>query len=740
MTNTSTQPLRILDRPPIGWDGRTLHEMLLEGEQAFRDTGRYWGLDRLSLKESDPIKYEKMWSRLRGGLVGARETALNISASPIVREIGELCFGLYTPEGDSIALSTGIMLHIHTMSDAVKYIVRNDYEENPEIRPGDIFCNNDPHIGDLHNADVQNILPIFWQGELIGWATGVTHEIDVGSPQPAAMPVGTTSRFEDGWILSCQKVGSNNELHRDHENRIQSAVRMPFYWLLDEKCRVSACQLARDTVLRLIEEEGIETYKRFIREVIEDTRRNFKQRVRDMLIPGTYRYPSFMDVPHAADKDVMPAFAAVDSLMHCPLKLTVDENASFDMDLEGASKWGHHSFNCTMSSLQGGLWVSLTQNLVPNEKVNDGAYFATTLNNPYGSWANPDNPNVSNASSQAFLIPCFTGLIHSLSRGFAARGLLEEVIAAFPFTGNMLQGGGLNQYGQDGAWSSFEFSSCGISARWSWDGETACAAMWNPEGDMGDVEAWEALEPNLFLARKIRPNTGGLGKRRGGSGFESVRLIYGTDSQTIYHGREGHVFPTTGLFGGYPGATGYRHSIKGTDMEKRIAENLPYPIGDYDSENSGMSANVSGTHLRDQRMYHFPDPHREYDVTLNVLAGGHGLGDLLERDPESVADDINGDYILPRFADCHGVVVKQGEDGTWTADAEGTRRRREEIRQERLARCVSVEDWMKSQKSRVENQEFIEPVRKMYRESADLSPSWNDDYKAFWGLNDDWTP
>ena len=76
--------------------------------------------ERLTMQVEDPIRYEKIFSRLRGGMVNARETALNISASPIVKEIGELCFALYTPEGDSIALSTGIIAHVHTMSDAIK--------------------------------------------------------------------------------------------------------------------------------------------------------------------------------------------------------------------------------------------------------------------------------------------------------------------------------------------------------------------------------------------------------------------------------------------------------------------------------------------------------------------------------------------------------------------------------------------------------------------------------------------
>src|SRR3954447_768670 len=208
----------------IGWGGATAAQMLDESERLFEQTGRYAGVDHLQLKESDPIGYEKLFSRLRGGLVSARETALNISASPIVRELGELCFALYTPEGDSIALSTGIIVHVHTMSDAIKHMVREDYEANPGIRPGDIFANNDPVIGDVHNADVQTFVPIFFRREdrtdsdgrplleLVAWAGGVPHVPDIGASTPGGVPVGPTNRLDDGIDLPCMKIGEGDEL------------------------------------------------------------------------------------------------------------------------------------------------------------------------------------------------------------------------------------------------------------------------------------------------------------------------------------------------------------------------------------------------------------------------------------------------------------------------------------------------------------------------------------------------
>jgi N-methylhydantoinase B len=720
-----TRELEPTGGPPIGWDGRSALEMLRESERRFEESGRYWGLDELDLKGSDPIRYEKLFSRLRGGLVSARETALNISASPIVKEIGELCFALYTPEGDSVALSTGIIVHVHTMSDAIKYMLRQGYEENPGIAPGDIFANNDAMIGDVHNADVQTIVPIFFEGVLVAWAGGVTHEIDIGAKTPGGVPVGPISRFEDGIDLPARKVGTNDELHRDHVLAGLKGTRTPMYYTLDEKTRLAGCLMIREAVERVILEEGVDRYKQFVREVIEDGRRSFQSRVREMLIPGRYRSPAFQDL-RLAHAEQLPSYARRDHLMHAPVELRVTTEGILELDYDGASSWGHHSYNCTPSAMQGALWVQLTQTLICNDKVNDGAYFGLRPNFPPGTWTNHSNPAASTGAAWGYLIPSFTGFIRSLSRGLQARGFVEEVLAPYGFTTNVFQGGGIDHFGKQSATTNFGLSCVGGGGKMVLDGLDYGAAMWNPEGDMGDMEMWELLEPFLYLGQRVKPNTAGAGRHRGGSGYECLRLCWKTPFFEIQNIGNGAVFANSGLWGGYPAASGYRHNIRQTNFLEVVERGEPYPTHEPDPEDSELARMITGRRDFDQETTTLPEAMTTGDLYLCYFRGAAGVGDPLERPYEAVMADVDGEYLLERFADPVYAVVP--------GDATATEARRAERREERVAKAVPAREWMASERERVLAGDFIEPVKRMYAESMRLSERWADEFRAFWDL------
>ena len=703
---------------PIGWDGRKLKKMLDDAERLFADTGFYQGLETLDMKDSDPLHYEKLFSRVRGGMVSCRETALNISASPIVRELGEISFALYTPEGDNIALSTGIIVHVHTMSEAIKYMVRNGWEDNPAIRPGDVFANNQPTIGDVHNADVQTFVPIFWEGELIAWAGGVIHVMDIGASTPGGVCVAPTTRFDDGIDLHCTKIGEADEIAAWHWKRVTMQSRAPGLYVLDERCRLAGCHMIRDTIERLVLDEGVDTFKQFMREAIEDGRRAFKSRARSMLVPGRYRSAGFLDAKYA-DKTEMPKRARRDLIIHGSYEAVVDRDGHWTTDLRGASAWGWHSFNATPSGQQGMQWILFTQTLICNDKINDGAYYATDLHLTPGTWADLGDAPCSSSFPWMPMFTTSTGYLRAISRALQSRGYIEEIVSTFTVPGNVTQGGGIDQYGQISGFMNFEIGAQGQGGKYVLDGLDYGAAVFNPEGDMGDIEMWELVKPAIYLGRRIKPYSGGVGRHRGGSSFESLLLIHGTPDFEIENIGTGGMFTSPGLFGGYPGAQCYVHNVFDSDLIEQAWAGAAYPAGDVSGEALELNS-INGEHVVKQDPFTLMQAVKTGDLYLSGGRGGGGLGDPLLRKEESIDADIAGGHMQPE----------------WAARAYA-RNDRDAARRRRLERAVPTREWWATQRKRILAQDLIGPVKVMYAESMRLGPKWAAEFRGFWDLPED---
>ena len=275
------------------------------------------------------------------------------------------------------------------------------------------------------------------------------------------------------------------------------------------------------------------------------------------------------------------------------------------------------------------------------------------------------------------------------------------------------------------------------------DGLDYGAAMWNPEGDMGDMEMWEIIEPFLYLGQRVKASTAGMGRHRGGSGYETLRWAWKTPFYEMQNIDHSLVHCHSGLWGGYPGSAGYRHNVRGTNMMELISERLPYPTHDGDPEHSNVEAMITGRRDFDQHTVTLPEVMQQGDLYVCVYHGGDGLGDPIERRPEHIEEDLNGEFLLPRFAEAvYGAVAARDSDGQWSVDAEATARRRDAIREERRARAVPVRDWLKGQRERVlahadGGGDFGPHIQRMYAESMRLSSRWADEFKRFWELPDD---
>lgn len=722
----------------IGWDGRTLKEMLEESDRLFKETGKYLGLEKLGYKERYPLEYERVFALIRGSLVNGRETSMQISASPIVQELGEVCFTLYSPEGDTIAISSGIITHVRTMSDAIKWMIRNDYEENPGIVAGDIFCNNDVYIGDCHTADVHTIKPIFWKGELIAWAGACIHGIDIGAIVPGTAPVGPTTCFEEGLKACCEKIGENDTLFKHWKTRCERGVRDPIYWKLDERARLAGCDIIRNAVHRVIKEVGVEKFKRFIHEAIEDGRLAVVEAIKRTMIPGRYRSASFGDVTFKGSTRV-PRRAAKDDIIHFPMQMTIHPDGTILLDFDGCARWGYHSFNASPSAVYGGIYSISSEIIWPSDKINAGLSLVFQCNTPYGSILNPESTLPCTVFSWGSFIVGLNGLYKFYSRGYYSRGFLEEIIAGMTVPHNLMSGGGKDMLGKESAMFNFEFASCGIGARAFDDGLDHAFAMFNPESDMGDVEVWEIVEPLMYLGRRVLPNSAGPGKFRGGNGFETVRMLWKTNSyELMWMGYA--MFTAGGLFGGYPCPGSVRREIHDTNMLELIKNKQPYPYRDYDYENSEAKKLVKGRFIYQKRgMVPPEDIFNEGDLYLSQIRGGDGYGDVLERETERIEKDLNTGSLLPRYAESvYGAIIEYDEkEEKWRVDEDKTKKRREEMREERRRKAIPVKEWYKLERERILGKEFCEEVEEAYNEAFELSEWWGKEYKEFWDLPED---
>ena len=68
-----------------------------------------------------------------------------------------------------------------------------------DIRPGDIFVANDPHVaGGTHLPDINMATPVFGANRLIGFVCNIAHHADVGGMAPGSMAGGMAEIYQEG--------------------------------------------------------------------------------------------------------------------------------------------------------------------------------------------------------------------------------------------------------------------------------------------------------------------------------------------------------------------------------------------------------------------------------------------------------------------------------------------------------------------------------------------------------------
>jgi len=722
----------------ICYQGITLREAVHEKEQLFIDTGRAYGLTSLRLVEEDPAKFMRFQMRLVAACINTREMAKLISANPMSLIQGELLFLLATPEGDVVSASYGLAGHVQCFPFIIRSIADLGFEDDPGIAPGDVFATNDALYGAPHNADNYTWVPIFYQGELIGWTVGLNHIVDVGGLQPGGLGVISPSVFTDGFTYPPTKIGEGFNTYKWWELHWKRRTRTEAFNILDDKMRTAGAATLHDRILEIVGEFGIDYYRTGVREIIERERRLLVERIKTQAIPGVYQYLHLNMVKYEGVVGRLFAGSNRNWVLHEPGEFQILSDGRLSMDVEGLTSEGEFHCNGYEPAIRMPSSLACWPMFAYTQTLNTALYYMTSWNLPPGCMFNPQNPFAATVMGLAEGGK-YQFMVHNcLSYAYFARGFLEECFPQDPAG----VGYGLSGVLADGfRWAGGDMTliTCWSSGALPFkDGDAASVCSPNPATDQGETELTEFLQPtNLNIGKKLVTDYCGHGKFRAGVGIGMCQMV--TDpgqalTVAVFGSTNGMGRAAMGMCGGYPGPNDVVVFAHGTNMRELLRSGAAYPRDFVEMREWLKNGKLTAGEME---VYQGATPNiacSDGDLFASASGCRCGWGDVLERHYDLIQEDVKYDWISAHTARAvYGAVID--EDGK--LDVARSDQLRKQMRDERMEKSLDVREWWGQEREAVLRRDFSKDVASMYADALQWA-KFRDQFVAMWQMPDEY--
>ena len=142
-----------------------------------------------------------------------------MSYSSIIRESEDFGCAICDAEGRQLCEATqSTPLQSGPIGGYLAGIARRFEEVGDEWREGDVVVHNHPYYGASHQPDVGFAVPVFVDGELVGFSVTTAHHLDLGALTPGSCGiVNAGDAFAEGLLLNAVKV---EDAGRRNESRV----------------------------------------------------------------------------------------------------------------------------------------------------------------------------------------------------------------------------------------------------------------------------------------------------------------------------------------------------------------------------------------------------------------------------------------------------------------------------------------------------------------------------------------
>ena len=573
--------------------------------------------------ERDPIVLALVQNRLDQICRQMGWVMVRTSRSPIFNQSHDFSCYVTDGAGTIVSQADGIPIHTGGGGFAVRALLR---AFAGQVEPGDAFLLNDPYVaGGNHLPDWVIARPVFAEDRLLAFACNRAHQSDIGGGAAGTYNPRATEIFHEGIRLPALKLVESGRTRADLWQLLMINTRCPDLLDGDLRAMLGATQVGANAIAGMAREHGTANTLDLFEAILDHADRSMRAALR-ALPDGVYRAEERFDTDCFVPADIRLRVAITKS------------GETLDVDFTGTDPQIRGFKNSSLANTYAAVYAGLVSFLDADIPRNEGTFRGVRIVAPEGS--------IVNARAPAPLTMCTV---------FPAQEIMHMVWWALGEAEprDAIAGWGKNMFpvtsgqGAAGTWVMYHWGGCsGAGAVRGRDGFNQMGPMVTLGGlVIPNAETYEQLYPVAVRRHELRPDGGGAGEYRGGTG-----AIYDVDVENAaeYSFRGEGVLRPTGL-----GVEGGRDGSVGT-----LEVTLP-----------------DGASL-------VPDAYALLQLPAARLAsrspGGGGFGDPLDRDVAAVVRDVNDELVSVQAAsDAYGVVI--ASDGR-SADPVATARLRKQLR------------------------------------------------------------
>lgn len=549
----------------------------------------------LGAVDVDPVTVEIIRNALNSAADDMNATLIRSAYTPIIYECGDCVVALLDAQHQVLGQSAGLPIFLGNLETCTK--ATEERFGRDVWQPGDVWILNDSYLGGTHLNDVTIFGPVFVDDTLVGFTASRAHWIDVGSKDPGGS-MDSVTIFQEGLRLGPQKLVEGGKELPGVIDTIGTNVRFPYPTTGDMHAMIACITMGERRLQEIVRRFGLDVLERARDEIFRQTEM-LEREVIAQIPDGVYSAEGVLD------NDGID----LDTPVPIRLKITVS-GEEIDFDVTESADQTVGPVNCGVAQAISALRVGYKLLISPDLPGNGGSFRTMTTQVREGSVLGARSP----AACQWYF--SHLGLLIDMVARALAPALPDRVAAASHGDSMIILTAGVDpRVGRE--FVSLEATLGGWGAWHGSDGESALIN--NVNGSLKDIpiEVFETRYPWRITEYRIRPDSGGSGRWRGGNGV--IRQYEALTDLTVSLWFERSRQPAWGLFGG----------------EDAVGPEVVINPGRPD-ERRMLKAN--GLALR------------KGDVVRCATGGGGGYGDPTERAADDVRADVLDGYISAEAA------------------------------------------------------------------------------------------